>query len=281
MCIFAYPTIVLRVFRKYICLRFIAFATVSMSRYLEKMEMIKLSNQWAALRRPLAAVAVCGIVAIGLQGCIGVLAGGAIATGFAASDRRTLGAQTEDKGISLKAASRVEAVVGTPSHINATSFNRKLLLTGEVRSQDAKQAAGREAAAIPGVEGVFNELTVGDPSSVGTRSNDTYITSKVLASLFDAKDIMSNAFKVVTENGTVYLMGMVTQREGDRGAEIVRGISGVQKVVTVYEYLTEAELAQIGARQADSTKQPSQPPSQSQQQQSPQQLQSPQVQPVN
>jgi osmotically-inducible protein OsmY len=251
-----------------------------MSRYLEKMEMIKLSNQWAVLRRPLAAIAVCGLVTIGLQGCIGVLAGGAIATGFAANDRRTLGAQTEDKGISLKAGSRIEAVVGTPSHINTTSFNRKLLVTGEVRSEDAKQAAGREAAAIPGVAGVFNELTVGEPSSVGTRSNDTYITSKVLASLFDAKDVFANSFKVVTENGTVYLMGLVTQREGDRGAEIVRGISGVQKVVTVYEYLTEAELAQIGARQSDSTKQPaqSQPASQQQPQSSPQ---SPQVQPVN
>jgi osmotically-inducible protein OsmY len=250
-----------------------------MSRYLEKMEMIKLSNRWAALRRPLAAVAVCGLLATGLQGCIGVLAGGAIATGFAASDRRTLGAQTEDKGISLKAGSRVEAVVGTPSHINATSFNRRLLLTGEVRNEDAKQAAGREAAAIPGVEGVFNELTIGEPSSVSTRSNDTYITSKVLASLFDAKDIFSNSFKVVTEDGVVYLMGLVTQREGDRGAEVVRGISGVQKVVTVYQYVTEAELAQIGARQDDG-KQQSQPaqPSQPQTQQP---SSTTQLQPVN
>lgn len=225
--------------------------------------MTKLLKQWAVVRRPLAAAAVCGMVAFGLQGCIGVLAAGGIATGFAASDRRTLGAQTEDKGISLKAGSRVEAVVGTPAHINATSFNRKLLLTGEVRSEEAKQAAGKEAAAIPGVEKVFNELTVGEPSSVSTRSNDTYITSKVLASLFDAKDVFSNSFKVVTENGVVYLMGLVTQREGDRGAEIVRGINGVQKVVTLYEYLTEAELAEIGSRQADASKQsPSQQQSQ-------------------
>ncbi|RXZ36436.1 BON domain-containing protein [Oxalobacteraceae bacterium CAVE-383] len=240
--------------------------------------MSKLRKHWAALRRPLAAVAVCGMVAIGLQGCIGVLAGGAIATGFAASDRRTLGAQAEDKSIMLKAGSRVEAVVGTPSHINTTSFNRKLLLTGEVRSEEAKQAAGKEAAAIPGVEGVFNELTVGEPSSVSTRSSDTYITSKVLASLFDAKDVFSNSFKVVTENGVVYLMGLVTQREGDRGAEIVRGISGVQKVVTVYEYLTEAELAQIGARQAESAKKaPAQQPQPQSQSPSPSQ---PQVQSV-
>lgn len=218
--------------------------------------MIKLLKQLAVLRRPLAAVALCGMVAIGLQGCIGVMVAGGIAAGFAASDRRTLGAQTEDKGISLKAAPRVEAVVGTPSHINSTSFNRKLLLTGEVRSEDAKRVAAKEAAAIPGVEGVFNELTVGEPSSVSTRSNDIYITSKVLVSLLDAKDVFSTSFKVVTENGVVYLMGLVTQREGDRAAEIVRGISGVQQVVTVYEYLTEAELAQIGARQDEASNQP-------------------------
>jgi osmotically-inducible protein OsmY len=217
--------------------------------------MIKLSKQWAVLRRPLALAAVCGMAVVSLQGCIGVLAGGAIAGGFAASDRRTLGTQTEDKGITLKAGSRVEAVVGQPAHINAVSFNRKLLLTGEVRNEEAKQAAGREAATIPNVEGVFNELTVGEPSSVGTRSNDTYITSKVLASLFDAKDVFSSSFKVVTENGVVYLMGRVTQREGDRGAEIVRGIDGVQKVVTVYDYLTEEELGRISQSQsADSAK---------------------------
>jgi osmotically-inducible protein OsmY len=232
-----------------------------MSRYLEKMVMIKLitslrtplsgglSRQWAVLRRPLAAIAVCGVVAISLQGCIGVLAAGGIATGFAASDRRTLGTQTDDKGITLKAESRVASVVGEPAHINAVSFNRKLLLTGEVRNDEAKQAAGREAAAIPGVDGVFNELTIGEPSSIGTRSNDTYITSKVLASLFDAKDIFSSAFKVVTEDGVVYMMGRVTQREGNRGSDIARGVSGVQKVVTVYDYLTEDQLANLNTTQ--------------------------------
>jgi osmotically-inducible protein OsmY len=213
-------------------------------------EMIKLQKHWTALRRPLAAVAVCGALAIGLQGCVGILAGGAIATGFATSDRRTLGAQTEDKGIMLKGESRVAAVVGEPAHINVTSFNRKVLMTGEVRNEEAKQAAGREAAAIPGVEGVFNELGVGEPSSLSARSGDAYITSKVLASLFDAKDLFSNSFKVVTERGIVYLMGRVTQREGKRGAEIARGVSGVQKVVTLYEYLTEEELGQLDTRQS-------------------------------
>jgi osmotically-inducible protein OsmY len=213
-------------------------------------EMIKLQKHWIALRRPLAAVAVCGALAIGLQGCVGILAGGAIATGFATSDRRTLGAQTEDKSIMLKGESRVAAVVGEPAHINVTSFNRKVLMTGEVRNEEAKQAAGREATAIPGVEGVFNELGVGEPSSLSARSGDAYITSKVLASLFDAKDVFSNSFKVVTERGIVYLMGRVTQREGKRGAEIARGVSGVQKVVTLYEYLTEEELGQIDTRQS-------------------------------
>jgi osmotically-inducible protein OsmY len=234
-----------------------------MSRYLEKKAMSKLQEYPMAAQRPtaqrslairrvlrpLAALAVCGVVAFSLQGCIGILAGGAIAGGFAATDRRTLGVQADDKSIAIKGESRVNAVVGEPAHINVTSFNRKVLMTGEVRNDEAKQAAGREAATIPGVDGVFNELTVAEPSTLSNRSNDTYITSKVLASLYDAKDTFANAFKVVTERGVVYLMGRVTQREGDRGAEIARGVNGVQKVVTIYDYLTEKELGEISTKQ--------------------------------
>jgi osmotically-inducible protein OsmY len=134
------------------------------------------------------------------------------------------------------------------------------LLTGEVRNEDAKQAAAAEAAKIPGVDGVFNELTVAEPSSLGQRSTDTYVTSKVLASLFDAKDVFSSSFKVVTERGVVYLLGRVTQREGKRGAEIAAGVPGVQKVVTLYDYLSEDELARLNQQQAAPAKQPAEQP---------------------
>src|SRR5450830_123461 len=199
---------------------------------------------WLKLRRPLAAVAVCGILAVGLQGCFGVLAGGVIAGSFAASDRRTLGAQTEDKSIVVKGEANIPGVVASGSHVNVTSFNRKVLLSGEVPDEASKAAAEREIKALPNVAGVFNELAISGSSGFSARSGDALITSKVLASLVDAKDLYSSAFKVTTERGIVYLLGRVTEREGKRGADIAAGVSGVQKVVTLYEYISEEELKQ-------------------------------------
>src|SRR5579872_6622297 len=120
--------------------------------------MISVQSRWNALRRPLATVALCGAMAMGLQGCVGVLLGGAVMGGLAATDRRTLGAQTDDKAIAIKGEARIPGVVGDPSHINVTSFNRKVLLTGEVRDEAAKTAAEREAKSIEGVRSVLNEL---------------------------------------------------------------------------------------------------------------------------
>ncbi|WP_034298306.1 BON domain-containing protein [Herbaspirillum sp. RV1423] len=197
-----------------------------------------------SLRRPLAAVAVGGMLAISLQGCFGILAGGMLAGTFAATDRRTLGAQTEDKSIVVKGESNIPGVVPEGSHVNVTSFNRKVLLTGEVPDEASKAAAEREIKSLPGVEGVFNELAISGSSGFSARSGDALITSKVLASLVDAKDLYASAYKVTTERGIVYLMGRVTEREGKRGAEIASGVSGVQKVVTLYEYISEEELKQ-------------------------------------
>ena len=182
-----------------------------------------------------------------VQGCVGLLLGGAVVGGFAATDRRTLGAQTDDKTIAIKAESRIVGIVGEPSHINVTSFNRRVLITGEVRDDAAKVAAEQETKAIEGVHSVLNELVVAEPSSFGQRSNDTYITSKVKASLLDAKDVFGNAVKVVTERGVVYLMGQATEREAKRAAEIAAGVDGVQKVVKAFEYMTEEELTQLSS----------------------------------
>jgi len=201
------------------------------------------------LRRPLAAVAVCGMLAIGLQGCFGVLAGGLLAGTFAATDRRTLGAQTEDKSIVVKGEANIPGVVPQGSHVNVTSFNRKVLLSGEVPDEASKAAAEREIKSLPGVEAVYNELAISGSSNFSSRSGDALVTSKVLASLVDAKDLYSSAFKVTTERGIVYMMGRVTEREGKRAADIASGVSGVQKVVTLYEYISEEELKQY-SRQA-------------------------------
>lgn len=200
---------------------------------------------WEKIRRPLAAAALCGMAAISLSACMGMAMGGAVLGTLAATDRRTLGAQTEDKAIVLKGENRARNVTGSAGHVNVTSFNRKVLLTGEVRDEAMKAAVQSAVAEVEGVESVFNELSVAGISSLTSRSNDTLITGKVKASLVDTRDLSANAFKVVTERGAVYLMGRVSPDEGNRAAEVARGVSGVQKVVKVFEYIGEEEARQL------------------------------------
>ncbi len=177
-----------------------------------------------------------------LSGCVEMVVGGAVMGAVATADRRTLGAQTEDKSITVKAELKVPKIAGQDAHVNIASFNRKVLLTGEVPDAAAKANVEREVRAIEGVQSVENELEVAGPSSYTSRSSDALITTKVKASLVDMKTISATSFKVVTERGTVYLMGRVTQREAQLAADITRGVSGVQKVVKIFEYITEDEL---------------------------------------
>ena len=177
-----------------------------------------------------------------LSGCVEMVVGGAVMGAVATADRRTLGAQTEDKSITVKAELRVPKIAGQDAHVNIASFNRKVLLTGEVPDAAAKSTVEREVRAIEGVLSIENELEVAGPSSYTSRSSDALITTKVKASLVDMKTISATSFKVVTERGVVYLMGRVTQREGQLAADITRGVSGVQKVVKMFEYITEDEL---------------------------------------
>ena len=199
----------------------------------------------AAWRRPLARLALCGMIVISLQGCIEMAVGTAVVGTIAATDRRTFGAQTEDKAIALKGETRVANMVGSAGHVNINSFNRKVLLTGEVPDEATRIAVEREIADIAGVQSIVNDLVVAPPASYTSRSNDTLITGKVKASLVDARDISANSFKVVTERAVVYLMGRVTQREGTRAAEVARGVAGVQKVVKVFEYISEDDVRQM------------------------------------
>jgi osmotically-inducible protein OsmY len=196
---------------------------------------------WTTLKRPLAVSVLCLATAATLSGCVALVAGGAITGTLAASDRRTFGAQTEDTSIQLKGGNKLRNVLGKDAHININSFNRRVLLTGEVPDEAAKATAERELAAVEGVLSVINELEVAGPASYTSRSNDTLITGKVKASLVDAKDISANSYQVVTERGAVFLQGRVTQREGQIGADIARGVSGVTKVVKVFEYISEDE----------------------------------------
>ena len=210
---------------------------------------------WQRVKRPLAAVALCGAVAVSLQGCVEMMIGGAVMGTIAATDRRTFGAQTEDKGIAIKGETRIPNLVGSAGHVNVASFNRQVLLTGEVRDAEMKTAVGREAEAIEGVKSVVNELEIAGPSSYTSRSSDTLITGKVKASFVDAQDLYANSVKVVTERGNVYLMGRVTQREGALAARIAAGVSGVHKVVKVFEYISEQELKELSDTPDESSKQ--------------------------
>ncbi len=185
------------------------------------------------------------LLAASLAACAPIIVGGAVVTGMVATDRRTSGAQLEDEGIELRAASRVRELTGDRAHVNVTSYNRQVLLTGEVPTEQAKQEVERAVSRVPNVRAIVNELAVLGNSTLAQRSSDTLVTGKVKASLVDAKDLYANAFKVVTERGTVYLLGRVTQREADRATAITRSISGVQRVVRILETITEEELKQM------------------------------------
>ncbi|HJV53487.1 MAG TPA: BON domain-containing protein [Noviherbaspirillum sp.] len=208
---------------------------------------------WTRLKRPLVTALLCGSVAVSLQGCIEMAVGSAVMGTLAATDRRTFGAQTEDKAILLKGENRISNLVREDGHVNITSFNRKVLLTGEVRDEAMKAAVEREVNNIEGVESIINELEVMGASSFTSRSNDSLITGKVKAAFVDTKDLYANSIKVVTERGNVYLMGRVTAREAKMAAEVASGMGGVHKVVKVFEYISEDELKQMTA-QADTQK---------------------------
>jgi len=199
-------------------------------------------NQKTSLLRLVAAV----LAAAALSGCAAIVVGGAVGTAMVVTDRRTAGTQLEDQNIELKALTRIRESVGDRGHINTTSYNRLVLLTGEVQSEADRGAVEQSIGRIEGVRSVVNELAVMGASSMTARSNDTILTSKVKASFIDAKDLQAGALKVVTERGVVYLMGRVTEREANRATDLARGVSGVQKVVKVFEMLTEAELATLG-----------------------------------
>jgi osmotically-inducible protein OsmY len=177
-----------------------------------------------------------------LSACAPVMLGGAVMGSLVATDRRTSGAQLEDEGIELRAANRIRDNLGERGHINVNSYNRRVLLTGEVPSAQDKQLVEQIVTRVDNVQTVVNELAVLGNSTLTQRSSDTLVTGRIKAAVLDAKDLFSNAFKVVTERGTTYLMGRVTQREADRATEIARSTPGVQKVVRVFEIISEEEL---------------------------------------
>jgi osmotically-inducible protein OsmY len=184
-----------------------------------------------ALALPLLAAA------LSLQGCPAVVGIGAVGTAMViAEDRRTSATQIDDQGIELRAGSRISDRFGDKAHVSVTAYNRSVLLTGEVPSAVAKEEVERIVVAVPNVRRVTNELQVATPSSASSRSNDSYISGKVQARFLDAGRFNPIHFKVVTEAGVVYLMGIVTEQEAADAVEIARTTAGVRKVVIIFEY---------------------------------------------
>ncbi len=198
-----------------------------------------------------------GLAVAALSACAPIMVGGAVTGALVAVDRRTSGAQLDDQGIELRAANRLrEQIPEGRARVSVTSYNRRALLTGEAASEAIKAQAGQIVSQVDNVTEIINEIGVASSPTLKERATDTLITGRVKASLVDAKDLSANAFKVVTERGTVYLMGRVTQREADRATEIARYTSGVQRVVRSFEILTEEELAGMQTRKPAANEQP-------------------------
>lgn len=198
-------------------------------------------------RRNLLLLALCVPV---LAGCFGAAAVGVGAGALVLTDRRISEAYITDQGIELRAGNRIDDKYRDKIHVNVTSYNRMLLLTGEAPSPEIKADIEKLASGVPGVKSISNELAIAGPSSLGGRSNDTYITSKVKARFVDAGKFSPNHVKVVTEAGVVFLLGIVTQTEANDAVEIARTTGGVQKVVRVFEIISAEQAKAIDNKPA-------------------------------
>lgn len=192
---------------------------------------------------------VLGTLALG--GCaVAVVGGAAAAGGLVATDRRSTATQLADQGIELRASSRVNDALGARrGHVSITSYFRKVLITGEVATAQDRQLAAEAVRGTPDVAGVVDELAVMPETSIAQRSEDTVLTGKVKAKLIDANGVPANSIKVVTERGTVYLMGRLTQREEALATEVARTVPGVQRVVRIIDTISE----QAALHPADAT----------------------------
>jgi osmotically-inducible protein OsmY len=197
-------------------------------------------------RRTLLMPAIAVISLNLLSGCAPLIVGGAVIGGtLVATDRRTSGAQLEDEGIGLRSVNRISEAFQDRVHVNVNSYNRQVLLTGEVPTEADKQRVQEIVSRVENVRSIVNELGVLGNTSLTSRSSDALVTGRVKASFVDAKDLYANAFRVTTERGTTYLMGRVTQREAGRATDIARTTPGVQRVVRVLEIISEEDLQRM------------------------------------
>jgi len=204
-----------------------------------------------ALLRYFALGAVLLATLLSMSACFPLVAGGVVMTGFVAVDRRTSGAMLEDQAIEVKTSTRIRDALGERVHVNVTSYNRKVLLTGEVPDAQDKERVAEIAKNVDNTSSVWNEVGVTAITTLTERTNDLIAAGRIKADLIDAKDLFSNAYKVVVERGDVYVMGRITVREAKRVSSVISGVTGVKKVVLVHETITEDELANLQAKPAN------------------------------
>jgi osmotically-inducible protein OsmY len=209
-------------------------------------------NTSKTLRHICCALALVVLLPIAAQGCFGVALVGATTGALAVSDRRSIGVQTDDEAIELKAVTRLSKSLKDICHVNFTSYNRQVLLTGEAPNEEIKAQIIEEVRRIENVEKVLDELVIAGNSSIASRTNDSYITSKVKARFIDANQFSANHVKVVTEAGAVFLLGIVSEREAQAAAKIASHTSGVRKVVTVFQKKSDEEIRRIDQSLANS-----------------------------
>ena len=203
------------------------------------------------MRTQIAKLLLIFVAAVQLSACAPLVVGGMVGGAMVASDRRSPGIQLEDEGIEQRSATAIRENFGSKEHVNITSYNRQVLITGEVSTDTVRRQIESLIGRVENVRAVVNELVIGPASSTGDRANDVVLVAKVKASMVDTEDVFANVFKVVGERGTVYLMGRVTQREAKRATDVVRGVSGVKRVVRVFEYITEDDLRAMQPKRSD------------------------------
>lgn len=183
---------------------------------------------------------------LSLNACIPVIATGVGVSVAATVDRRTYGNQIEDGSIETRLNSRIANKLGPSAHVSATSYNRVVLISGEVPSEGAKQEAADQIATLPNeIRSVHNELVIGPRASISRQSEDTFITSKVKARLLESRTVAGHHVKVITESGTVFLMGVLTQPESEAAAAIAATTTGVRKVVKLFEIVSPEQIQKL------------------------------------